>query len=400
MNSKSKDKKLSPLIRIELILVALGIIFIGSNLRAPITSVGPVINEITASIGISKVTAGMITTLPLLTFALLSGFTPKISKYLGMELSLFFSLLVLMLGLFIRSFGNISTLFIGAGLVGCAITIGNVLLPAYIKNKFPRHAGLMTGIYSVSMNLTAALAAGFSIQLGKITGFGWRGSIGIWIILAFISLLVWLPQVKKNERKKEKRLQTQSAQPLWKSKLAWAVALFMGLQSFIFYCIAAWLPAILKDWGIQPEDSGWILSYIQLAMLPITFVAPIIAGRMKNQLLLVCITCILMLLGISGIVFGKTEWIVYSAILIGIAGGLAFSLAMMFFVLRTGNPSQAAELSGMSQSIGYLLAASGPPLFGAIYDYSHNWTISLCLLILATFSLLIAGLVAGRNKQV
>ncbi len=148
-------------------LAILGVIFFAANLRAPLTSVGPVIGEISLSLSLSKTAAGMLTTIPLLAFGLLSSFIPRISQRFGMELVLLLSLVLLGVGLSVRSLGSITTLFIGAALVGTAITFGNVLMPAFIKTRFPKRIGVMMGVYSVGMNLTAALAAGLSIGIGK-----------------------------------------------------------------------------------------------------------------------------------------------------------------------------------------------------------------------------------------
>jgi CP family cyanate transporter-like MFS transporter len=384
---------------IEMLLMALGIIFIATNLRAPITSVGPVINEITDYFNLSNIQAGLITTIPLMSFALLSGFAPGISSKIGMEKLLLFSLILLTSGLLIRITGQVYFLFIGAAMVGAAITVGNVIMPAVIKKEFPDHTGIMTGIYAVSMNLTSAMAAGFSIAIGTATGWGWKGSIGVWAIVAVLSILVWFPQVLKRKRQVETPVKA-SFKSMFKSRLAWNVTIFMGLQSLLFYCIAAWLPAVLQDWGMSKVDAGWVLSYVQLAQLPITFVGPVIVSRMKNQGVLVWITGLLMLAGILLIIIFKSEFIILATILIGVAGGLAFGLAMMFFVLRTKNPAMAASLSGMAQSFGYLIAAAGPPAFGLIYDFTGNWTYSFYLLIIGVAVLIYSGLNASKDKFV
>lgn len=392
-NARQKSK-------VKIVLMALGVLFIASNLRAPLTSVGPVIAELSTSLGLSNVWAGMVTTIPLIAFATLSGFAPKVSRKYGMELVLLAALIILALGLGIRQWGTISTLFIGAALVGIAITMGNVLMPAYIKNSFPKQVGLMMGLYSVAMNLTAALAAGFSIQLGNWTGMGWRGSIGIWFFLALFTLVIWLPQVKRKklETQQGSTLKEESKVNLYRSKLAWAVTIFMGLQSFLFYCVAAWFPKVMQSWGMTPEDSGWVLSYVQFAQLPISFVGAIIASKMNNQKFLAVLSGLLFGIGILGIIVFKTEYIILWSICIGTASGLAFSLSMLFFVLRSHHSTQAAELSGMAQAFGYLIAACGPPLFGAIYDSTGDWVAALWMLVGISIILLIAGFIAGRDE--
>jgi len=381
------------------VLTIIGVIFLSANLRAAITSVGPVIKEISDYLGLSNIQAGLVTTIPLLSFGLLSGFVPGVSRKLGMEKVLFFSLVLLTIGLCVRISGSIYLLFAGAALVGAAITAGNVIMPAYIKKEFPAQVGLMTGIYSVAMNLTAALAAGFSIAIGQRTDLGWKGSIGVWAILAFVAVLVWLPQALK-KKQEDSVLATVSNRSLFKSGLAWNITIFMGLQSLMFYSIVAWLPAVLLSWGMTKEDAGWTLSYVQMAQLPVTFIGSVVANKMKNQQPLVWITGIIMMIGILLLILFKTQFIVLSVILIGIAGGLAFSLAMMFFILRTKNAATAAGLSGMAQSFGYMLAATGPPIFGMLHDFTDDWTISFYFLLAGVVALIYVGINASKNRVI
>lgn len=400
--SNTIPKHLEKTSKMKEILMLLGVIFIASNLRAPLTSVGPVIGEISKALVLSNTTAGLVTTIPLMAFAFLSGIVPRFSRKYGMEVVLLLSLILLSIGLFIRPLGSIVSLFLGAALVGTAITVGNVLMPAFIKNNFPHKVGSMMGIYSVAMNLTAALAAGFSIRLGSTTAMGWKGSIGIWLILSLVTILVWIPQVKK---KKEDKIKGDFAldEPtvkLYKSGLAWAVTVFMGVQSLLFYCLAAWLPKIMQTWGMSVEDSGWILSYVQFAQLPMTFIGAIIASKMNNQKGLALGVGVLFLTGILGILIFRTQYIVLWCILIGLASGLAFSLSMLLFVLRTRSTVQASELSGMAQSFGYLIAACGPPIFGALFDLSKDWIYSLVFLLVMSTTLLISGIIAGKESWV
>lgn len=384
--------------KFELILIFTGVIFLAANLRAPITSVGPVITEIKNDLKLSHVLVALITAIPLISFAMLSNFIPSFARKIGLERLLLYSLLLLLVGCLVRSSGNVLLLFAGAALIGAAITVGNVLMPAFIKKEFPEKVGLVTGFYLVAMNFTSALAAGFSIHIGQLTGYGWQGSIGIWALLAIFTFLIWVPLIRgksaSNSNIKSKKIS------LWKSRLAWQIAIFMGLQSVLFYCLAAWLPTVLQSWGMSSARSGWMLSYIQLAQLPIMLVGPILAGRMKDQTILVWITFVLLILGLGGVIFGKTDYIIISVILIGVSLGLAFTLATMFFVLRTRNPSEAATLSGMSQSIGYIIAAFGPPLFGALYSITANWYYPLGLLVFAAVILFIAGLASAKDKFV
>lgn len=383
-------------------VIVVGIIFIATNLRAPLTSVGPLVGVIRDNLHISNTLAGMITTLPLLAFALFSPFVPRLGRRYGMELLILISAIFLTIGIILRSLSGVATLYVGTAILGLAIAICNVLLPSLIKREFPTQLGLMTGVYSIAMNLFGAMASGISIPIAIRLGFGWQGALGIWGILSFIAILLWLPQMKhrKGRTTAESAQKAGSGVNLWRSSLAWQVTLFMGLQSMVFYVLIAWLPEILKQQGISADQSGWLLSIMQLSLLPFTFIVPIIAGRMSSQRSLVTIASTLLLSGTLGLLYGSLNFIVLWIVLLGIGGGFAFGLAMMFFGLRTKNAHQAAELSGMAQSFGYLLAATGPTLFGYLHDVTNSWTFPLLLLVCASVLLFIVGLGAAKDRHI
>ncbi len=380
-------------------LLLLGIIMIATNLRAPITSVGPLVGTITNSLNLTGAQAGLITTLPLIAFAIISPIAPKLARKFGTETTILGALILIILGLGVRYLPSISTLFLGTAILGCGIAVGNVLIPSIVKQEFQNQSGLVTGIYSVSMNLTGAIASGVSIPLIEKLGWTWNQAFSLWIILAALALLAWLPQLKNKKATPEVNV-VDTNNSIWHSSLAWSVSLFMGIQSFIFYVLVAWLPEMLISQGIPSSKSGGMLSLLQLTLLPTTFIIPIIAEKRPNQKSLVVISFTLFTLGISGLMFSSLAVISLSIIAVGIAGGIAFSLSMMFFNLRTSTPKEAADLSGMAQSIGYILAAVGPFLFGLLHDLTNNWQSSLFLLIGMTIILLFVGLNAGSSKKV
>jgi CP family cyanate transporter-like MFS transporter len=380
----------------------LGIIFISANLRAPLTSVGPLVSMIRENVHISNTLAGLITTVPLIAFALLSPFIPKLGRRYGVERIILISLIVLTIGIAVRSLSGVVTLYVGTAVLGFAIAICNVLLPSLIKREFPQQMGTMTGVYSVSMNLCGAIASGISVPLAVGAGLNWQGALGVWGILSVISILVWLPQLKAPSKPAAIASSAGNNHQIniWRSPLAWQVTLFMGIQSTIFYVLVAWLPEILKDQGISSNQSGWFLSILIIASLPFAFIVPVIAGRMSNQRLLVIITTILLLVGTLGLLCSSIHLFSIWVIVLGIGAGFAFGLSMMFFGLRTQSAHQAAELSGMAQSIGYLLAAIGPALIGYLHDATHSWSTPLLTLVGASALLGMVGLGAARNQFV
>ncbi|MDQ0195705.1 CynX/NimT family MFS transporter [Paenibacillus wynnii] len=386
-------------LRLNRLWLVLGIIVIAAALRAPFTSVGTLIEMIKEDLGLSNTLAGAITTLPLLAFALVSPFASKFASRFGMANVLLIAMLLLAVSILVRSGSGAGLLFIGTAMLGISIAVCNVLLPSLIKGKFPRKIGLMTGIYTVSMNLCAAFAAGISVPLASHTSFGWRGTLAMWFILAALATMLWIPQIRILGISSVSQ-KSVSSKNIWRSALAWQVSFFMGLQSLLYYVLIAWFSVILGERGMTSSHAGWILSLMQLAQLPFTFFVPLFAGRLKNQRSLVVITFVLFVIGISGIWLGSSSWMAVWAICIGIAGGFAFGLVMMFFSLRTKTTQEAAELSGMAQSVGYLLAAAGPALFGWLHDLTHSWDLPLILLLGASVMLLLVGLGAGKNRFV
>lgn len=384
------------------IMLIAGIVFVAMNMRAPLTSVGPLSGMIRDHLQLSGTWAGMITTLPLLAFALLSPFVPRLGQRYGMERAIGVSILFLLIGIILRSSSGAAALYAGTAILGLAIAVCNVLLPSLIKREYPHRIGVMTGVYSISMNLCGAIASGISVPLAAGAGLGWQGALGIWGVVSFVALLVWLPQIKARREATASLHQSAGSRRVnvWRSSLAWQVTMFMGIQSLVFYVLIAWLPDMLSMQGISSDQSGWLLSMMQLALLPFTFIVPVIAGRMSNQRILVAVTSMLLLAGTLGLLYGSSTLIICWIILLGVGGGFAFSLSMMFFGLRTENSQQAAELSGMAQSVGYLLAAMGPTLFGYLHDATNSWTAPLMILVAASVLLFIFGWGAAQDRYV
>ncbi|MBM0066658.1 CynX/NimT family MFS transporter [Alkalicoccobacillus gibsonii] len=382
-------------------LLIIGIAVIAFNLRPAITSVGPVIGEIRADFGLSNGAAGLITTLPLLSFAALSPLTPKLGQKLGFEGAIVAGLGLLLLGILLRATGLLSFLFIGTALVGVGIAICNVLLPGLAKLHFPLKVGLITSIYSTLMSIFAALASGITVPMADGLGLGWNTTLLLWGALVLLGLAVWVPQLRgKNSEPKPVDVQPVSSS-MWKSSIAWQVTLFMGLQSFLFYSSVAWLPEIMRSHGMSIVTAGWMLSIMQFAGVPGNFLAPIIAGKLKDQRGLVIVISILYFIGLIGLIYGgSTPFLVVSILFMGLASGSSISLALTFIGLRSANAKQASKLSGMAQSLGYLLAASGPIVIGLVFDWFHNWTAPLLMFMVVLIAMTGVGLGAGRNLNV
>lgn len=377
-------------------LLVVGIMLFASTLRAPLTSIGSLIPIIRDTLGVSSTIMGLVSTLPLLAFAFISPFVPRIASRMGMERTIFLSMVILILGIVIRSITGISTMFVGTALLGITISFGNVLLPSLIKMNFPFKIGLMTGLYALFMNVFGALASGLSVPISKIDSLGWQGALGIWVILVIVNLFIWYPKVK-NPNPKPKSESNQKKTNMWTSFTAWQVTLFMGLQSFMYFTCLTWLPDILQFHGYSFSQAGWILSLMLFALIPVNFLIPVIADKMKNQKILGALTGVVFLFGSIGLFSANIGLIIISVILIGVGCGSGYSLSMMFFTLRTKDGYEASELSGMAQSFGYFLAALGPITFGGLHDLMGGWITPLFMLLFISIIIFITGVLAGRK---
>ncbi|WP_101845938.1 MFS transporter [Halobacillus sp. Marseille-P3879] len=381
--------------------LVIGIILVALNLRPSITSVGPLISSIREDLSISNGVAGLLTTLPLIAFAVLSALAPRLGLRVGQGQAVFIGIIILTAGIFIRSVEWIATLFVGTTLIGVGIAIGNVLLPGIVKEQFPDKVGLLTGIYSISLSGFAAIGSGISFPLAERLSSGWQGSLGVWGLLALAAIIVWIPQTRiKKKPVKIPKIDIKNS-PMMRSKLAWQVTIFMGTQSFMFYCLITWLPEIMQSRGMDPATAGWMLSFMQIVGLPATFLTPVLAGRMNNQRGIVLCIGALYLLGLTGMLGVNTVPLLTACIvLIGVAQGASVSLALTLLSLRASTAVQAANLSGMAQSIGYSLAAIGPILLGMLFDVTESWTAALIIFIGVVLIMVSAGMGAGKRQEV
>ncbi|TVR35039.1 MAG: MFS transporter [Balneolaceae bacterium] len=382
------------------LLLIFAIAVIALNLRPAIASVGPLIFEIRDDTGLSNTLLGLLTTLPVLAFGLFSVMTPLFTRRFGTEGTMALALVLLTSGLLIRVMPSLIPLFLGTAILGVGIALGNTLLPGIVKKSFPRRFGLVTGIYSSMLGIGATIASAISVPLSEGAGLGWRWALGAWAAIAFIGLLVWLPQMKQNIPVIARRSLRQSLRQLGTSKLAWNVSIFVGLQSLTFYTIIAWLPEILIERGMSAGNAGYMLALTQGTGVIGTFVIPAWAARRQRQRLPIIILVALEIISLLGLMASSLFLVELWAAMLGFCLGGSFGLALLFLVLRTRDSHSANELSGMAQSIGYTIASFGPAFFGAVYDLTLNWTYPIAMLLLIAFAKLASGWVAGRDEVV
>src|SRR5699024_3339263 len=387
--------------KIYQLLLLTAIIITAFNLRPALTSIGPVIGLIRDDVGLSNWSVGIITSLPLLAFSVISPLAPKVGNAYSNEKAILIGLILLAFGILIRSFDSITLLYFGTFFTGIGIAFCNVLLPAIIKEKFPDTLSTMTGIYSIAMGIMAASASSLSIPIADGIGLGWKAALIFWIIPVLIGIVIWFYLLPKNNmgyRLTQKETFSRNSR-IMKSVLAWQIAVFMGFQSFLFYVTISWLPEILHDYGASISTSGWMLSFIQLIGLPISFLVPFFAGKSRSQWIYVVLLSFFGISGYSGLLIGNSYSVmIISVVSIGIYIGGIFPLALTLIGLRARNAREASMLSGMAQSIGYLLAAIGPTFIGYLYDISNSWTLPLIVIISVGFIVMVLGSLSGRNK--
>lgn len=378
----------------------LGIILIAINLRPALASVGPVIGEIRADTGLSHAALGLLTSIPLLAFGAVSAFSAYATRLFGFGGALALALILLAAGTGIRAIPSVGLLFAGTVALGVGIAVGNVLLPALVKRSYPHRSGSMTGLYSSVMALGAAVAAGVSVPVSQ--KIGWQGALGMWALPAMVALVVWLPQVNARERSEGGvGVAATSLRYLMRSSLAWQIALFMGLQSLTFYVVLAWLPDLLQSRGLSAADAGWMLAVSQAAGIGGSATVPLLAARLTDQRSIVSALAFLEALSLGGLLLDVNAALTLVWVsTLGLALGGTFGLALLLLVLRASDTAATTQLSGMAQSIGYLIAAAGPVVFGMLYDLTSEWTVPLLFLFAVLAGKLAAGVAAGRPGHV
>uniref|UniRef100_UPI0031E3B4E4 CynX/NimT family MFS transporter n=1 Tax=Klebsiella sp. TaxID=576 RepID=UPI0031E3B4E4 len=377
------------------LLLIIGILLIASTLRVTFTGAAPLLDAIRADYGLSTAQTGMLTTLPLLAFGLVSPLAAGVGRWLGIERSLLAALILICLGIGLRSLPSTALLFGGTAIIGCGIALGNVLLPGLIKRDFSQHVARMTGAYSITMGGAAALGSAMVVPLA-LAGFAWHGAL---LMLMVFPLLVWLPQTRKSATAPLTGSGAMHNRGIWRSALAWQVTLFLGINSLVYYVIIGWLPAILQSLGYSEAQAGSLHGLLQLATAAPGLAIPLILHRLKDQRAIAVSVALMCAISACGLWFWPEQAVVWTLIF-GFGSGATMILGLTFIGLRANSAHQAAALSGMAQTIGYLLAACGPPLMGKIHDANGDWQIPLIAVALISVVMALFGALAGRDREI
>lgn len=387
----------------EYLIGIFGILLIGANLRLPITMVPPFLPEIDHLFGLATSVNGLLTTIPLLMFAILSPLVAAWGVRLGNVKVLFYALIILALGSFLRSIPNVWALFIGTITVGIGISGGNVLLPSIIQEYFASKATLITGLYLTTMSVFAAIGTGGIVPLFQKTGY----SAAILVLSSFslFALLLWTRfSIKLPAKEVEKTISRQTAQKysVKGAKLTWLITLYFGVQSLLAYSLIAWLPSYWVHVGFSTTLAGLLMTFFVLVGIPMTMLIPFVARTKQGTLALTIVIGLGMMLGTLSLIISSQNFglNLFCAILLGMTTVSAFSLSIVFFQQKTSSYEQTAELSGTAQSIGYLLAGTGPLLSGILVDHFHSWPLVFAIYVGLACLLLLVGIVIAFSKPI
>ncbi|WP_280564747.1 MFS transporter [Chromohalobacter sp. 48-RD10] len=387
------------------VLTLVALLLVALNLRPALTSVAPVLGSIGEALALSPSLQGILTTLPVLFLGLAAPLAPRMVRRIGPERSVFAALLVLAVALLVRPYIGTAGLFLGTAVAGGCIGVIGVLLPGIVKRDFPRRVSIMTGLYTVALNLGASAAAGTTEPLRQLLDDAWQGaaqgpwqgSLAFWLLPAVIAALFWLPQLKGT---KPTRVPARRGARLRHDPLAWQVSLFMGLQSSLAYIVFGWLPTILQDRGLTAVTAGLALSVSILLQVTTAILAPWISSRMRDQRTVLIGVMTLTLTGLLSCLYAPIESIWLWIVVLGLGQGGTFSMALTLLALRAPDATTAASLSAMAQGIGYTLAALGPLLIGVLHDWSGGWNVVGFLVSAIGLTALVMALGAGRDRQV
>lgn len=381
------------------VLLVAAVVLVALNLRPAITTVGPLLDQVRSSLGASAAWASLLTTVPVLCFAAASVLAPMAARRVGVGATVTTALALLAAGLVVRVLGGPVPMVLATMVAAGGIAICAVLLPVVVKASFPTRVGLLTGLYTAALQTGAALGFALSPPASAALG-GWRPALGWWALLPVLALVVWVAAGRGL------RARAVAAAPargrrrsLWASPLAWIVTGFFGLQAFVAFAVTGWLAQVLLDTGVDRGSVGLLMGLLTIVALPVSLLVPPLAARSAGQSGWIVGLGGCGFLGVLGLLLAPASVPLLWCLLLGL-GMSVFSLALTVVALRAGSSEDTAQLSGMAQGIGYLVAALGPLAFGVLHDLSGNWSVPLVLLLVVIVVQTVAGALAGRPGRV
>ena len=378
----------------------LGIVLIGTVLRSPFTALPTILGDIAQGLGVEVSSLGILTSLPLLMFALFSAFASRLAQKIGLEHLFTYCLLLLTVGSAIRIF-NLPLLYLGTLIIGASIAIFNVLLPSMIQANQPQKISLLTTLYVTAMGISTAIASYLSVPITQASS--WKGLILVLSLLCLVTLLVWLPNHRHNhylEGQQEKK----SKDNILKSKSVWAIIVFGGLQSLLFYTSMTWLPTMAISAGLSNSDAALLASIFSLISIPFSMTIPSLTTHLSDghRQIMLTIISIAGMIGIAMLLYPSNNflyWLV-AHLLIGTACSALFPYLMVCFSLKTSSSEKTAQLSGLAQTGGYILAAFGPTLFGYSFDLFQSWIPAVLALLAVDIIMTVSLFMVDRADKI
>ncbi|MEU7067404.1 MFS transporter [Streptomyces sp. NPDC046161] len=384
------------------VLVA-GIVIAALNLRPAITSLGALFEETRTGLGMSGTVAGLITSVPALCFAVFGVTAPRLSRRFGPAAVVCAGMAAVAAGLLIRPFATNAAGFLAASALSLAgIALTNVLLPVIIKRWFPDRVGTMTGVYSMALAAGTSLAAAATVPLTSALGGSWRTGLLVWAFLAVAAVLPWLPiaaAVRRARGAAPAQGATGTGPRVVRSRTAWALACYFGLQATGAYVTMGWLAQIFRDSGVSASTAGVLLAVTMFMGVPLAFVIPRLAGRMRHQGPIAVVLGLFGFLGYAGLWLAPAAGAWAWALLLGVSN-CAFPLVITMIGLRARSSAGVVKLSAFAQSVGYLISIPGPLLIGALYQHSGGWDLPLALMAGLLVPQIVLGVLAGRDRTI
>ena len=389
-------------------LVVAGIVLLAFNLRPAAVSVGPVLAEIRGSLGMSSTVAGVLTALPVVSFAAFGALAPRLARRVGPHRLTLLALLGVVVGIAVRSRVDSATLFLLLSLLALAgMATANVLLPSLVRRHFPTRVGLVTAIYSTSLSVGLTSASVLTVPVASAYG-DWRAGIAAWALTAAVAALPWVLLALRErpdrgpDRVPDRGVATEAAYTLRQvagTRLGRRMALFFGLQSLMAYSIFGWFADIYRDSGFSRGEAGVLLGVITGVSIPLSFLLPLLAARLERLEPLIWTVLVCYPVGFLGLISSPVSLGYLWAVLVGI-GSSTFPLVLAMIALRARTPQGTAALSGFTQSAGYLIAIVGPFGMGLLHDLSGSWTLPLLVLTVLVAPLVWAALQVAPQQFV
>ncbi|MEV4612151.1 MFS transporter [Kitasatospora sp. NPDC049258] len=382
-------------------LLAAAIVAAALNLRPVVTSLGPLLDQVRAGLGMSATVAGLLTAVPSLCFAVFGIAAPALARRIGPIAVVAGGMGAITLGLLARSSTGSTAVFLLLTAVALAgVAVSNVLLPVVIKRYFPDRVGPMIGLYSMALSVGTSAAAAATVPLTTALGGSWRMGLGVWGLLGAAALVLWLvTAVLRRERSSTAAGRQAGRLPITRSRTAWALAVFFGLQSTSAYAAMGWLPKIYQDAGVSESASGVLLALVMVVSVPASFILPNLAVRRGDQRIFVVVLALCGIAGYAGLALaaGTASWL--WACLVGLSM-CAFPLALTMIGLRARTPGGVSQLSAFAQSLGYLISIPGPILIGSLYQWTGGWYLPLGFLALLLVPQMAVGLRAAMARHI